>query len=200
MKLTRAIAAALVASLLCGCSVGGLLGGAPPATFDLVAPPVEKARGTRTAQIMIAPPVAVKTIDTEEILVKGSNGRVAYYSGVAWGDRLPRLFQARLVETLANSGAFRAVLTNQDRVSGDLSLAIEIRDFEVETAPGGGEAVVDVYVKLVDDRNNAVMTTKRFQARKPLRSEDSGEGILALNGAFQDVALQITSWVARRSA
>jgi cholesterol transport system auxiliary component len=149
---------------------------------------------------MISPPVAVKTIDTEEILVKGANGRVAYYSGVAWGDRLPRLFQARLVETLANSGAFRAVLTNQDRVSGDISLAIEIRDFEVETLPGGSEAVVDVYVKLVDDHTNAVVTTKRFQARKPAAGEDPGAGIQALNCAFQEVAAQIVSWVSRRSA
>ena len=200
MKLARAIAALATASILCGCSAAGLLGSSPPATFDLVAPPIEKARGTRTTQLMIAPPVAVKTIDTEEILVKGANGRVAYYGGVAWGDRLPRLFQARLVETLANSGAFRAVLTNQDRVSGDMSLAIEIRDFEVETAPGGGEALVDVYVKLVDDRNNAVVTTKRFQAHKQVLGEDPGSGILALNGAFQEVALEITAWVARRTA
>jgi cholesterol transport system auxiliary component len=186
--------------MLCGCSIGGLLGGSAPATFDLLAPAIEKSHGMRTTQVMIAPPVAVKTIDTEEILVKSANGRVAYYSGVAWGDRLPRLFQARLVETLANSGAFRAVLTNQDRVSGDISLAIEIRDFEVETFANGSEAVVDVYVKLVDDRNNAVVTTKRFQARKPAIGEDPSAGIRALNGAFQEVALQIVSWVSRRSA
>ena len=96
---------------------------------------MEKARGARTVQLMISPPVAVKTIDTEEILVKSANGRVAYFSGVAWGDRLPRLFQARLVESLANSGAFRAVLTNQDRVSGDLSLASRSATFRLKRPP-----------------------------------------------------------------
>ena len=116
--------------MLGGCAFG--LAGSPPATYDLQAPPVERVHGGGSVQLTIYPPVAVKTIDTEEILVKGANGRVAYFSGAAWGDRLPRLFQARLVEALANSGAFRAILTNQDRVSGDLSLAIEIRDFEVE--------------------------------------------------------------------
>ncbi len=105
------------AGMLCGCS--GLLGAPAPATFDLQAPAMEKKRGASAVQLMVSPPVAVKTIDTDEILVKGGNGRIAYFSGVAWGDRLPRLFQARLVEALANSGAFRAVLTNQDRVSGD---------------------------------------------------------------------------------
>lgn len=198
MQLTRAIAAIATASMLGGCS--GLFGASAPATYDLQAPPMEKARGARTVQLMISPPVAVKTIDTEEILVKSANGRVAYFSGVAWGDRLPRLFQARLVDSLANSGAFRAVLTNQDRVSGDLSLAIEIRDFQVETAPTGSEAVIDVYVKLVDERNNAVVTTKRFQARQAAGSQDPGAGIQALNGAFQQVVRDIVTWVSRRSA
>ncbi len=184
--------------MLCGCS--GMLGASAPATYDLQAPEIEKTRGTRSAQLMILPPVAVKTIDTEEILVKGTNGRVAYYSGHAWGDRLPRLFQARLVESLANSGAFRAILTNQDRVSGDLSLAIEIRDFQVEATAGGSEAVVDVYAKLVNERNNAVVTTKRFQARQAASSQDPGAGVQALDTAFQQVVRDIVSWVSRRSA
>ena len=197
MQLKGTIAAFAAAIMLAGCAFG--LAGGPPATFDLQAPPVEKVHGGGV-QLTIYPPVAVKTIDTEEILVKSANGRVAYFSGAAWGDRLPRLFQARLVEALANSGAFRAILTNQDRVSGDLSLAIEIRDFEVESSPGGAEAVVDVYVKLVDEKNNSVVTTKRFHASVPAASNDPGAGIQALNGAFQQVTLAIVSWVSRRTA
>ena len=197
MQLKGKIAAIAAAIVLGGCAG---LAGSPPATYDLQAPPIERTRGGGAVQLTVYPPVAVKTIDTEEILVKGVNGRVAYYSGAAWGDRLPRLFQARLVEALANSGAFRAILTNQDRVSGDLSLAIEIRDFEVESSPGGAEAVVDVYVKLVDEKNNSVVTTKRFHARVPTASDDPGAGIQALNGAFQQVTLAIVSWVSRRTA
>jgi len=198
MQLTRAIAAVAIVGMLCGCS--GLAGGSAPATYDLQAPSTDKAKGSRSVQLMIAPPVAVKTIDTDEILVKSANGRVAYYSGMAWGDRLPRLFQARLVESLANSGAFRAVLTNQDRVSGDLSLAIEIRDFQVETAATGSEAVIDVYVKLVNERSNSVMTTKRFRAREKASSQDPGAGVEALNSAFQQIVRDIVSWVSQRRA
>jgi cholesterol transport system auxiliary component len=197
MQLTRGIAALATASLLGGCA---FIGSTPPATYDLEAPAIAKSRGTNSVQIMVAPPVAIKTIDTEEILVKGANGRVAYYSGTAWGDRLPRLFQARLVEALANSGAFRAVLTNQDRVPGDYSLAIEIRDFQVETTAAGAEAVVDVYVKLVNEHNSAVVTTKRFQTHQLAASQDPAAGIQALNGAFQGVVREIVSWVSRRSA
>ncbi len=197
MQLIRAIAAIAAAGLLCGC---GMAGGSAPATYDLQAPAVDKPKASRSAQLMISPPVAVKTIDTDEILVKGANGRVAYYTGVAWGDRLPRLFQARLVESLANSGAFRAVLTNQDRVSGDLSLAVEIRDFQVETSAAGSEAVIDIYAKLVDERSNTVVTSKRFEARQAAASKEPGAGIEALNTAFQQVVRDIATWVSKRRA
>lgn len=181
--------------LLAGCSFGGLIGGSPPATYDLEAPSVEKSRSKRGIQLTINTPSAIKTIDTEEILVKSANGRVAYFSGAAWGDRLPRLFQARLAEAFANTGGFRAVLTNQDRVSGDMSLAIEIRDFQVESLGGKSEAVVDVYVKLVNERSNAVVTTKRFQERTRAPSDDISAGVQALNATFQKVALDIVAWV-----
>jgi cholesterol transport system auxiliary component len=199
MRLKGAIAAGATAWLLGGCGFG-LLGSSPPATYDLQAPAVEKVRGTHASQLLIYPPVAVKTIDTEEILIKSANGRIAYFSGVAWGDRLPRLFQARLVEALANSGAFRAILTNQDRVTGDYSLAIEIRDFQIEATQGGAQAVIDIYVKLVDERNNAVVTTRRFQSQTPAAGDSVEADINALNSAFQKVAVDIVSWVSRRSA
>ncbi len=198
MQLKSEIAAFAAAIMLGGCSFG--LAGSAPATYDLQAPSMDKIRSAGSMQLTISPPVAIKTIDTDEILVKGANGRVAYFSGVAWGDRLPRLFQARLVETLSNSGAFRAILTNQDRVSGDLSLSTEIRNFEIEPSPEGGEAVVDVYAKLVDEKNNAVITTKRFHASARAASSDPAAGIKALNDAFQEVTLGIVSWVSRRTA
>lgn len=199
MQLKGEIAALAAAIMLGGCGAG-LVGGGAPATFDLQAPSVEKVRSASAVQLTINPPVAVKTIDTDEILVKSTNGRIAYFPGVAWGDRLPRLFQARLVEAFANSGGFRAILTNQDRVSGDLSLAIEIRNFEIEPLEGGNEAVVDVYVKLIDEKNNAVLTTKRFHTSVPTANDDVNSGIHALNDAFQQVVVAIVSWVSRRSS
>jgi cholesterol transport system auxiliary component len=52
----------------------------------------------------------------------------------------------------------------------------------------------------VDEKNNSVVTTKRFHARVPAIGDDPGAGIQALNGAFQQVALAIVSWVSRRTA
>jgi len=189
---------AAVAMLLGACSLGSIVGGSPPATYDLQAPSMEKIRSARNSQLSIGIPIAIRTIDTEEILVKALDGRVSYFSGVAWGDRLPRLFQARLAQAFENSGSFRAVLTSQDRVTGDISLAIEIRDFEVETQAGGSEAVVDVYVKVVDEHGSTVVGTKRFQERTRVAGTEVTAGIQALNTTFQKVASDIVAWVSMR--
>lgn len=197
MHLKSMIGASLAALLLVGCGFGGLTGSAP-ATYDLEAPAVEKISGRRNVQLTVNMPVAIKTIDTEEILVKSQDGRVSYFSGAAWGDRLPKLFQARLVETFANTGAYRAVLTSQDRVTGDLSLSIEIRDFEIATAANSSEAVIDVYVKLVNERSNTVVNTGRFQERTKATGTDVAAGVRAINATFQKTALAIVAWTSSR--
>ncbi len=85
-------------------------------------------------------------------------------------------------------------------MSGDLSLAIEIRDFEIESAGQGAEAVVDVYVKLIDERHNSVLTTRRFQSRTPTVSQDVPAEVHALNEAFQRVVTEIVAWASHRTA
>jgi cholesterol transport system auxiliary component len=187
-----------MAFVVSACSFG--LSSPPPATYDLRAPVVSKTRGTLPIQLTVNAPSAVRIVDTEEVLVKGADGRISYVSGIAWGDRLPRLFQARLVDTLANSGRYRAVLTNQDRVTGDYSLSVEIRDFEIESTPHGFEAVVDVYVKLIDEHESKVLTTKSFQERAKAAGDEVSAGLPVLNDVFQKVALDIMTWVSARTS
>jgi cholesterol transport system auxiliary component len=194
---------ALMAALcLNGCALGGLMNAVPPpATYDLQAPETaRKASGLRGANIAIGIPVAVRTIDTEEILVKTPDGRVSYFPASAWGDRLPRLVQARLIEVFSNAGAFRAVITSQDRISPDISLSLEIRDFQVNVLDGHAQASIDIYAKLVDERGGAVIATKRFTASAPATKDDVGSGVTALNGAFQQVATEMLNWTVRQRA
>lgn len=196
----KGIVGALLAGLvLSGCALGGLMGAnSAPVTYDLQAPDVARSSGGRGPQISIATPIAVRTIDTDEILVRTEDGRLSYFPGSAWGDRLPKLFQARLVKVFADSGAFRAVVTNQDRISGDISLTVEIRDFQINVSQGRAEAVVDVYVKLVDERNGVVIGTNRFSGQAPAHKDDAGAGVRALNSVFQKVAVDILSWTSRK--
>ena len=89
-------------------ALGG--GSAAPTTYDLIAPR-SFAAGARSApyQLVVREPIAVHALDTDRIMVRPGVRQVSYYKGAVWSDRLPHLVQVRMIETLQNAGAARAV-------------------------------------------------------------------------------------------
>jgi cholesterol transport system auxiliary component len=93
---------------LIGCALAG--GGRPPSTYDLVAPRSFAAAPRPAAwQLAVYEPTAVHALETNRLMVRPQADQVSYYKGVAWSDRLPRLVQARIIQTFQNSGAVKAV-------------------------------------------------------------------------------------------
>ena len=95
------LAALLLAAALAGCT--SLIAGAPSAIFDLTAP--GDAAGTQgSAQVLVPEPTTVRALDTDRIAARPTPSEYAYLPGAVWSDRLPKLLQTRLVQTLQNSG------------------------------------------------------------------------------------------------
>ena len=82
---------------------------APRETFDISAPTsFSGVRGGSRAQILVKSPTALKSLDSDRIVVKPAPTVVTYLAGAQWADTVPRLIQAKLVEAFENSGATRA--------------------------------------------------------------------------------------------
>lgn len=196
MKILPLIHMGMLCLWLGGCAVAGIGASDPPATFNLAAPDLSNAKFRRwPVQVTVSQPTAMRALDSDRILVMAAGGRVAYFEGAAWSDRLTSLVQARIVEAMQDSQAFRAVLTTEDRVDGDYTLAIEIREFEVEVADGRSEAVVTLFIKLIDNVRASVIATKQFSARTPAPTDDTANGIIALQQDFDEVAEELVKWL-----
>src|SRR5436190_11362280 len=92
--------------------------GSAPTTFDLSAPGRGGGRaGAGGAQIVVNEPVSIQALEGDRIIVKEPAGSVSFVSGGQWADRLPRLVQARLIQTFENSSRMKAVSRPGDRVS-----------------------------------------------------------------------------------
>ena len=103
----RGLAALLLAAALGGCA--SLIAGAPSAIFDLTAPGDAPAGAGQRAG---ARPRADdgRARSTPIGSPRGPTpSEYAYLPGAVWSDRLPKLLQTRLVQTLQNSGRARAV-------------------------------------------------------------------------------------------
>jgi cholesterol transport system auxiliary component len=180
---------------LLGCALAG--GGRPPATYDLVAPRSFSATPRAAPwQLMVQEPTAVHALETNRLMVRPQADQVSYYKGVAWSDRLPRLVQARMIETFQNSGAVKAVSSS----TGQYALVTELRAFQIDVTSGKAYAEIEIFAKLVNTASGKVVATKGFSARVPATTDSPRDAIAALNQAFTEVLQDTTTWVASRRA
>jgi cholesterol transport system auxiliary component len=187
----------LAAGLLClalgGCALAA--GSRPPTTYDLVAPrSFVAAHKAASWQLVVYEPTAIHALETDRLMVRPAADQVSYYKGVAWSDRLPRLVQARIIETFQNSGAVKTV----SATSGQYALATDLRAFQLDVSSGKAVAEIEIFAKLVNVNTGRTLASKSFSARVPAATDSPSDAIAALNQGFTEVLQDTTTWVASR--
>ncbi|RXT53275.1 hypothetical protein B6S44_18325 [Bosea sp. Tri-44] len=178
--------AAVGALLLAGCG-----GGATPTTYDLSAPRDFGRIGGSGGVLIVAEPSTVQALDSDRLIVKDSAGALSFLGGAQWADRVPKLVQARLIQTFENGSRIAAVGRPGERIVPDLQLNTDIRSFNVDAASGA--AVVEITAKLVGDRSGKVQRARLFSARVPAGADGAGAA-QALDQALSQVLIQIARW------
>jgi cholesterol transport system auxiliary component len=188
-----AVRGVFLATLLATAAVAACSSGSAPTTFDLTAPRGgARGGGVAGAQIVVNEPVSIQALEADRIIVKDAAGSVSFVSGGQWADRLPRLVQARLIQTFENTSRMKAVSRPGDRVSADYLLNTDIRAFQI--AAGSGEAVVEISAKLVNDKSGRIATARVFSARVPVAGVDAASAARGLDQALSRVLLEIVRW------
>jgi cholesterol transport system auxiliary component len=186
--LTSLLCCAGLAALVAACGSSSAV-----TNFDLSAPRQVRAGSSAAGQIVVAEPAAVQPLESDRIIVKEANGAVSSIGGGQWADRLPRLIQSRLIQTFENSSGLKAVARPGAGVTPDFQLTGELRAFQID-APSG-QAVVEMSVKLVNDRSGRIATTRVFTARVPVGAIDAANAAQALDRALSIVLLDIVRYV-----
>jgi cholesterol transport system auxiliary component len=185
--------AAATALALSTAMLGGCLGGASKDTFSLSAAPNIRGPSAKNRQILVTEPTALKALDSEQIVIRLSGVEIQYLSEARWGDRLPRLVQAKLVEAFENTGLVGGVGKPGQGLAIDFQIVTDIRAFQVETN-GGTRANVEISVKLLNDRNGAVRAQQVFSASAPVQGTENRDYVAALDSAFTQVSAEIVEW------
>ena len=184
--------------------IEGLLGGleklagtgtpaAGPAVYDLTAasdfPPREKSI---KGQLVVSDPSAIILFDSQKILTRSGEGTYGAIANAQWADNLPKLVQARLVQSFENAHQLSAVSRPLDQLNAEYRLEVTIRSFQLTLAPSPN-AVVDVTVRIVSDKG-AVAEARSFAASIAADGTDARAAVAALNKAFAQVAGEIVRW------
>jgi cholesterol transport system auxiliary component len=195
MKTFKLAATAAVLSLgLSGCALFPGGGPAPLDTFELSAPSGPERAAVSKRQVLIAEPSALKALDGENIVIKPAPGVIQYLKGAQWADRLPRIVQARLAEAFQRSGSFAGVGKPGEGLAIDYQVIAEIRAFEIQLQ-GSSQAEVELFVRVLNDRNGVVRASRSFKASAPVSAGGGNNAYVeALDRAFGQAAIDIVTW------
>jgi phospholipid/cholesterol/gamma-HCH transport system substrate-binding protein len=168
----------------------------PPAPiYDLTAPsnfpPPEK---TPDGQLVVSEPTALVLFDTQKILVRPRPDESATLDA-QWSDSLPKLLQAKIIESFENAGYLRNVSQSIEGLSADYQLLLEIRSFQLSLTPTP-TADVEFTAKILT-KDGRILDARIFRAQVPAQSTDAPTAAAALDEAFGKAATDLVLWTSK---
>jgi phospholipid/cholesterol/gamma-HCH transport system substrate-binding protein len=164
----------------------------PKLTYDLLAPvkfgPPSK---TLTGQLAIPEPTAVVMLETQRLLFSPAND----YPGFAeaqWADSIPKLLQARLIESFENYDIAHPPLRSTDGAPIDNQLVIDIRRFQIAT---DGAPIADIALSArILDKDGKVIASRLFEQSQQFGKIEPPAAVAAFNDAFGRIARELIGW------
>jgi phospholipid/cholesterol/gamma-HCH transport system substrate-binding protein len=164
-----------------------------PAIYDLMAANDFAAPGkAMTQQLVVPDPNTLILFDSQKILTRGGDGTYGNIANAQWADNLPKLVQARLVQSFENARQINMVSRPLDQMNPAYRLETTIRSFQIASEPSP-QAVIEVTARLVSEKGD-VAAARVFSATAPSKSLDAADAVDALNKAFSQVAGEMVAW------
>ncbi len=172
-----------------------MTGGGTPAqkiTYDLRAPqhpgPASKAV---KGQLAIPEPTAVAMLETQRMLFSPAKD-YAGFADFLWADSIPKLLQARLIDSFENYDIAHAPLRAADVGQADFQLLIDVRRFQlaVESAPA---VEIELSARLVD-KSGKVIASRLFEESEKFEKVEPAAAVAAFNAAFGRIAKDMIAW------
>ena len=140
-------------------------------------------------QIAVGEPSALGALDSDKLALDPSAASEA--PSASWADALPKLMQARLVQSFENAGLVGSVVRG-DGATSDYLLQSDIRSFGI-VADGGPAAALELSAKLINAKGR-VLAGRIFKAKVPLAASDAKAAAAGLNDAFGQAAQELVGW------
>ncbi len=174
---------------------GGAARAAVPTYYDLTAPktfpPAEK---TAKAQLVVPEPTALVALDTQRIIFAPGVGAGPSVDLAQWSDSIPKMLQARIVQSFENSKYVGAVARPMEGLAADYQLVIDVRSFQVAPGPAGSPAAqVEFAAKVVGD-GGRIVGSRTFSAAAPASDVHAAGAAAAIDKAFGKAATDLVVW------
>lgn len=161
--------------------------------YDLVAPTAFPPLAKEFKDQMVVPdPAAILVFDTQNILIKSAAGTYSAVENAKWVDNLPKLMQAKIVQSFENAQLLGTVSRPIDQLEAKYKLELSIRNFQISLEPQP-TALVEFSARLVSDKG-VVANARIFKVSVPAESMQAAQAVAALNQAFSKTVSELVVW------
>ncbi len=165
----------------------------PSLTFDLTAPQVALPSKRKVVQqLLVAEPSTLIGNDTQKIIVTGQGGEIKTLEDAQWADAVPKLIQAKIVESFENSNGFSSVGRQSEGLAADFQLLIDLREFHIVLG-SPSKADIEFIAKIVS-KGGRIVGSKVFRAEMPILTISAEAATNALNEAFMRSVAELVLW------
>ena len=133
-------------------------------------------------------------LDTQRFLFS-SDKEYPDFAEAMWADSIPKLLQAKLLESFENYDIAHAPLRSMDGVQADYQLLIDVRRFQITIDP---EPVADIGLSArILNKNGKVLAARLFQDTQKLDKIEPAAVSAAFNEAFGRIARDMITWTVK---
>jgi phospholipid/cholesterol/gamma-HCH transport system substrate-binding protein len=164
----------------------------PKITYDLRALPNQGPAGkTISVQLAIPEPTAVAMLETQRFLFSPAQEHPGFAEAL-WADALPKLVQARLIESFENYDMAHAPSRVADPGQTDFQLLIDVRRFRiaVDSTP---TAEIGLSARIVD-KSGKVIAARLFESNQKFDKVEPPAAVAAFDEAFGRIAREMITW------
>jgi phospholipid/cholesterol/gamma-HCH transport system substrate-binding protein len=142
-------------------------------------------------QLALPEPTAVAMLETQRMLFSPT-GDVAGFADFQWADAVPKLLQARLIESFENYDIAHAPLRTADIGQADFQLLIDVRRFQV-AVDSGPTAEIGLSARIVD-KDGKVIASRLFEESQKFDKLEPQATVSAFDTAFGRIANGMIAW------
>jgi phospholipid/cholesterol/gamma-HCH transport system substrate-binding protein len=117
---------------------------------------------------------------------------LAEFANAQWADTIPRLLQARLIQSFENYDIAHAPLRSADGVEVDYQLLIDVREFQV--VAGSTQAAKIAFSARLLNKQGKVVAARVFSASQAVDRIDPLAVVAAFDAAFSGIARELIAW------
>ena len=117
---------------------------------------------------------------------------ISGFAEAMWADALPKLIQARLIESFENYDIAHAPLRMADIGQTEFQLLIDVRRFRIAVDPGPA-AEIGLSARIVD-KNGKVVASRLFEESEKFATVVPAEAVAAFSEAFGRIAKDMIAW------